>query len=506
MKCFYNHWFDKRNGIDMNGMPENSCPHIDWKTRIQIHGTLWKKSAQSKWMKRLVVVRDGWLLYYPETERKEVPRRQFFNIHPKAALPLGTCVVTQSKEMGQHYAFTIESGEIEGPLTLAAENEFERDKWLDVLEKSKRITYANQQLSHDLIRQLEEHGQVMAKQRQDYFDRLQSEVQELAGEKEKTWELERLNEELEKEKMKMEAFNEEMKSEYEKVKRELEEMVGMMKSLDTERNELYDNLKHQEEDLKVLATEKETILSSLKKQESVTEQLSNEKQETEERMRKKLADIEEQTSHLLEEKAEAEMRLEENERRAQELEEEKQMYNEQAQELQSTIKDLTVQKEMTEAELKDEIMARMDAERRLQEAEKSLHRLGVQVEMETPNIETGVKEQMVVNVNKLKEFFENLAQEAKVDPDKPVVIKNAIHARKTIMRKNRTRKFERRKSSSMRPKSMDLDQLDLRKVKTISPRRTQSTFVRNDPITDEDGMLTGLKALPPLTEVYNEHF
>jgi hypothetical protein len=45
-------------------------------------------------------------------------------------------------------------------------------------------------------------------------------------------------------------------------------------------------------------------------------------------------------------------------------------------------------------------------------------------------------------------FFENLAQEAKLDPDKPVVMKNSIHARKTIMRRNKTRKFERRKSSS----------------------------------------------------------
>jgi len=47
-------------------------------------------------------------------------------------------------------------------------------------------------------------------------------------------------------------------------------------------------------------------------------------------------------------------------------------------------------------------MARMDAERRLREAENSLHHLGNQVENETPNIETDVKEQMVVNVNKLK--------------------------------------------------------------------------------------------------------
>ena len=47
------------------------------------------------------------------------------------------------------------------------------------------------------------------------------------------------------------------------------------------------------------------------------------------------------------------------------------------------------------------------------------------------------------------EFFENLAEEAKVDPDKPVVIKNAIHARKTIARRSKAKKyFERRKSSS----------------------------------------------------------
>lgn len=47
-------------------------------------------------------------------------------------------------------------------------------------------------------------------------------------------------------------------------------------------------------------------------------------------------------------------------------------------------------------------MARMEAERRLQEAERSLHRLGHAVENETPNIQVEVKEQMVVNVNKLK--------------------------------------------------------------------------------------------------------
>ncbi|XP_052767150.1 pleckstrin homology domain-containing family D member 1-like isoform X2 [Mya arenaria] len=447
--------FGTGNGIDMNGMPENSGLTVDWKSRLQIHGTLLKRSAQSKWLRRLFIVRDGWLLYYPETERKDMIRRNFFNIHPKAAVPLGECVISPSNEQGQNFAFTILSDDIEGGLTLAAESEFEREKWLAVLEKSKRITWANQQLSNDMIRQLEEHGQVMAKQRQDYFDRLQSEVQELAGEKERTWELERLNEELEKEKERMEAFNVEMRDEYEKVKGELEEMVGLMRTLDTEHTELLQQLDTQESDLEGLAKEKENIMATLKHAETVTEQLSQEKRETEEKMRSKLAFIEQQTSHLLQEKAEAEMRLENNKQHAKELEQEKEMYNEQAQELQATIKDLKVQKEMTEAELKDEILARLEAERRLREAESSLHHLGRAVENETPNIGSEVKEQMVVNVNKLRGFFENLAQEAKVDPDKPVVMKNAIHARKTIMRKNRTRKFERRKSSSETVSSHD---------------------------------------------------
>jgi len=32
---------------------------------------------------RMVVVRDGWLLYYPETEKKDMARRRYFNTSPK---------------------------------------------------------------------------------------------------------------------------------------------------------------------------------------------------------------------------------------------------------------------------------------------------------------------------------------------------------------------------------------------------------------------------------------
>ncbi len=51
------------------------------------------------------------------------------------------------------------------------------------------------------------------------------------------------------------------------------------------------------------------------------------------------------------------------------------------------------------------------------------------------------------------EFFENLAFEAKIDADKSVMIKNSIHARKKMVRRAKTMKFEtarkKRKSKGM---------------------------------------------------------
>ena len=44
-------------------------------------------------------------------------------------------------------------------------------------------------------------------------------------------------------------------------------------------------------------------------------------------------------------------------------------------------------------------------------------------------------------------FFEDLATESQIDADKPVVIKNMVHARKTLTRKANTLKFEKRRRS-----------------------------------------------------------
>ncbi|KAL3873386.1 hypothetical protein ACJMK2_036514, partial [Sinanodonta woodiana] len=455
-------------------------------------------------LSRYFVIKDGWLFYYAETEKKDIGKRRFFNTHPKSAVPLGECIVQACKEQGQPFAFSVESEEVEGRLILAADTEFERDKWIEMMDKSKRVTWANAHIADDLIRQLEEHGLQMAKQKQHYFDRLQSEVLELADEREKTWELERLNEELAKEKTKMETFAEEMKEEFERVKSELDETQNFMSVLEAERFELAEQLNGQKSNLKSLSAEKERVMGMLKRQESMTEQLSQEKENlshTEKEIKAQLREIEQRMLAIEEEKHLAEERLKDNEEKASILQEEKSLFSEQATELQNTIKDLIAQKEMTEAELKQEIMARIDAERRLKEAEISLGKLSDAVENETPNIQQDVKDEMVVNVKKLKEFFENLAEEAKFDADKPVVMKNAIHARKTMMKRAKTQKFERRRSSSMRGRSLNLENVTM-DMGNINPRRAKSTFIRTT--SREDGSNEHSR-LAPLKEVFAEH-
>ena len=55
--------------------------------------------------------------------------------------------------------------------------------------------------------------------------------------------------------------------------------------------------------------------------------------------------------------------------------------------------------------LQEEIRARLSAEERLREAETSLKQLDRAVQNQTPNIEADIREEMTVNVKKLKRMF-----------------------------------------------------------------------------------------------------
>lgn len=440
----------------MSAMPEitRSPPPRDWANRIQIHGVLQKKPfghQSSKWARRFFLVKDGFLMYYDEKEKKEYEKREFFNIHPKGIIPLGECRMQRVAEAGHPFCVQIDSHEIDGRLLLAAETEFECDRWVDIMERSRRVTWQNTHLSDEMIRQLENDGLVMAREKQDYFDRLQNEVQALSEERIRADELEKINQELEIEKKKLESFTEEIQEEYEKIRGELEETTQLMMELDEDKEELSETLRAQTQNLRSLAEDKEKVMRELQEREQVASQLTQEKRhlsETTDELRQQLESIEKQTESIKQEKRQAQERLQENLERLQHLEQEKVSIDEHASELQSTIKDLKAQKEMTEKELREEIRARLSAEERLRDAEISLKHIDRAVQNQTPNIEADVREEMTVNVKKLKQFFEDLAAESKISSEKPLIMRNALTARKTLVRRAKTIRYENRKQSS----------------------------------------------------------
>jgi hypothetical protein len=55
-------------------------------TKVQHYGLLMKKPfghKSGRWQKRFFIVKEGFLLYYPESENKAFERAHTFNIHPK---------------------------------------------------------------------------------------------------------------------------------------------------------------------------------------------------------------------------------------------------------------------------------------------------------------------------------------------------------------------------------------------------------------------------------------
>jgi hypothetical protein len=107
---------------------------------------------------------------------------------------------------------------------------------------------------------------------------------------------------------------------------------------------------------------------------------------------------------------------------------------------------------MTEAELRDEMMARLSAERQLQAAEKALEHLENALRLTGAQM-TELQEHIMPDVHKLRgkklfianlneqlftpffqilEFFERCAEEARMEAEKPCIMKNMVYARRSF--------------------------------------------------------------------------
>ncbi|XP_022248761.1 pleckstrin homology domain-containing family D member 1-like [Limulus polyphemus] len=142
---------------------ENSDDHFTVAAKVQMTGILMKRPFghhSNKWTKRIqhkeiggmyatdllqprfFVVKDGFLLYYSENEKKMFEKKSCFNIHPKGVIPLGGSTVEPTSDASQPYLLRISSDEyISGHFVLAADCEMEREKWLNILQEASRIIH-----------------------------------------------------------------------------------------------------------------------------------------------------------------------------------------------------------------------------------------------------------------------------------------------------------------------------------------------------------------------------
>ncbi|XP_012727788.2 pleckstrin homology domain-containing family D member 1 [Fundulus heteroclitus] len=440
-------------------MEHSDSEALDISTKVQLHGVLWKRPfgrPSAKWSRRFFIIKDSFLLYYAENEKRNFETNRHFNIHPKGVIPLGGCVVSTNEDVGMPFAIVVNLEDFTGTIVLAAESEEEQVQWMDMLQESGKVTWKNSQLGEAMIESLEAQGLQLAKEKQEYLDKLMEETEELSHQRAQREELERLNQILEEEKRKFEEVVVELKAEQEQIKLDLDGTTQSLKSVDREKEELSCLTVTLQKSIEELSQEKQRRLLQL----GVKEQEEKEEDEQSldstckesvdgEELRdpevlQDLRHIEEQMKILLKEKEQADEQLLENEQRSKLLQQEKEYFSTQAQTLQQSLSQLTVDKQQTEAELKAEIQSRMELEQRLKQAEEALQDL----EKGLNSLERTKErdEKMKGDVTQLRKFFEECICAAEIEAKLPAIMKNAVYLHKAAARRIKSCRVQRRAS------------------------------------------------------------
>ncbi|XP_059808074.1 pleckstrin homology domain-containing family D member 1 isoform X2 [Hypanus sabinus] len=426
---------------------------LDISTKVQLHGVLWKRPfgrPSAKWSKRFFLIKDSFLLYYAENERKNFESNKYFNIHPKGVIPLGGCIVEAKEEANMPFVMKISHDDFHGNILLAAETEFDQQHWLQMLQESGKVTWQNAQLGEAMIGSLEAQGLQLAKEKQEYLDKLMEETEELCLQREQKEELQRLNHILEAEKNKIEEMVQDLRLEQEQIKRELEVTVSSLTTIEEEKKQLHQLSESLQNNLESLSQEKQRTLEKLQDSEHQTQQLASQNEQLSESsgaIRAILQRIEEDMKKLQEEKVLAEERLREKEKRALALQEEREFYSTQSRELQLSLSELTVEKQQTESELREEMKSRVELERRLREAEEALQRLEQGLDSNERTIEKN--ELMKGDVGELRKFFEECIRKAEIEAKLPIIMKNSVYVQRAAARRIKSCRFRRRKSTAV---------------------------------------------------------
>ncbi|XP_010863648.1 pleckstrin homology domain-containing family D member 1 [Esox lucius] len=439
-------------------MEQADCDVLDISTKVQLHGVLWKRPfgrPAAKWSRRFFIIKDSFLLYYAENEKRSFETNRFFNIHPKGVIPLGGCVVDHKEDQGMPFAMVINHEDFTGDIVLAADSEIEQNQWLEMLQESGKVTWKNAQLGEAMIRSLEAQGLKLAKEKQEYLVKLMEETEELSVQREQKEELERLNLVLEEEKLKFEEVVLELRAEQEQIKLDLDGTAQSLKGVESEKEELNSLTTLLQKSIEELSHEKERTLELLKeKEQEEGEEVAEEEHQKEDPdqaalpggagLRSELRHIEEQMRELQKDKEQAEERLKENQQRAKVLQEEREFYSCQSRTLQQSLTQLTVDKQQTEAELKAEIESRVVLERRLKQAEEAL----LNLEKGLSSLERSKErdDKMKGDVNQLRKFFEECICAAEIEAKLPSIMKNAVYLHKAAARRIKSCRIQGRTS------------------------------------------------------------
>nr|XP_020478515.1 pleckstrin homology domain-containing family D member 1 [Monopterus albus] len=410
-------------------MEQSDSEALDISTKVQLHGMLWKRPfgrPSAKWSRRFFIIKDGFLLYYAESEKKNFETNRYFNIHPKGVIPLGGCVVSANEDMGMPFAIVINLEDFTGTIVLAAESEEEQVQWLEMLQESGKVTWKNALLGKAIIESLEAQGLQLTKEKQVYLDKLMEETEELSHQRAQKEELERLNQVLEEEKTKFEEVLLELKAEQEQIKVDLDGTAQSLKGVESEKEELSNLTVRLQKSIEELSQEKRRTLELLGVKERVEESCRKGKDGEE------LGDVDPLQD------------LRDNEQRAQMLQREREYYSSQAQTLQQSLSQLAVDKQQTESELKAEIESRMELEKRLKQAEEALQDL--EKGLDSLERTTERDEEMKGDVTQLKRFFEECICAAEMEAKLPAIMKNAVYLHKAAVRRIKSCRVQRRAS------------------------------------------------------------
>ncbi|KAJ4436627.1 hypothetical protein ANN_16758 [Periplaneta americana] len=283
-------------------------------------------------------------------------------------------------------------------------------------------------------------------------------------------ELEKVNMALDEEKRRLEQMIKEFQKEHEVMKCEYEETISAMKMVQQDKEVLESTTQSLLKTLSELEGEQKRILHNLQQAENQNSRMS----QTTQNLQVHLQGIEEEKRFLLEEKQDIEERYQENELRAKVLQEEKQIISEHSNQLLSSLNDLLTQQDLAETELRLEVSARLEAERRLRLAQDSVHHL--EGALQTDISPSALRTKILPDVKKLRnffaplfsksvnltlriyfsEFFEHVAEEARLDANMPVIMKNAVYARKTLAKKARSQLLEQTRQENAKTLGNDM--------------------------------------------------